>query len=124
MKSLNEPTTPSKASYADTAADFSPTPLLEAFDNFQGSFFDLDQSRVVPAGELKKLKADLCKQMLARGLAAGDRLLAALPNGPLFAAVWAASSAEPNTKPTNAPAKIDNFILTSDTKVMRCHAHH
>src|SRR5579863_1592313 len=91
MKSLNESTMLSKASCADGAADFSPTPLLAAFDNFRGSLVDLDRSRRVCADELKKLKTELCKQMLAHGLTAGDRLLAALPNGPLFAAVWAAS---------------------------------
>ena len=91
MKSSNESTTLSEAHSADAATDFSPTPLLEAFDNFQGSFFDLDRDTSVSAEELKNLKTQLRKQMSARGLTAGDRLLAALPNGPLFAAVWAAS---------------------------------
>jgi long-chain acyl-CoA synthetase len=91
MKSLNESTTLSKIPPADGTADLTPGPLLDAFDNFQGSFFDLDRSRRVSSGDLKKLKTELRKQMLARGIAAGDRILAALPNGPLFAAVWAAS---------------------------------
>ncbi len=90
MKPLNEWMKRSKAPPVDEAADLSPAPLLEAFDNFQGSFFDLDRNTTVSASALKNLKASLYKQMLARGLTVGDRVLAALPNGPLFAAAWAA----------------------------------
>ena len=75
----------------DAEAEFSPQVLLDAFENFQGSFFDLDRDRQISAGELKKLKTELLGQMLRGGLTAGEKLIAALPNGPLFAAVWAAS---------------------------------
>jgi long-chain acyl-CoA synthetase len=76
---------------ADAVAEFSPAPLLDAFENFQGSFFDLDRSRRTSAADLRKLKTELRRQLVKLGVGPGDRLVAALPNGPLFAAVWAAS---------------------------------
>ena len=91
MKSLGESTTPSDTASADPAAEFPPAPLLDAFENFQGSFFDLDWNVRISAGTLKHLKTELRGQMARRGLTAGDRVVAALPNGPLFAAVLAAS---------------------------------
>lgn len=91
MKSSNESKAPFGTPFVDTAAEFSPAPLLGAFENFQGSFFDLDRNVRMSAGALKKLRTKLLKQMLSCGLAAGGRLLTALPNGPVFAAVWAAS---------------------------------
>jgi long-chain acyl-CoA synthetase len=73
------------------AAQFSPAPLLDAFENFHGAFFDLDRDLRISASELKKIKTELRRQMIGSGLRPGDRIIAALPNGPLFAAVWAAS---------------------------------
>lgn len=75
----------------DATAEFSPEPLLHAFENFDGSFFDLDRNVRVSARELKKLKTDLRRKMTETGLGSGDQILVALPNGPLFITVWAAS---------------------------------
>ncbi|MGA8492558.1 MAG: class I adenylate-forming enzyme family protein, partial [Terriglobales bacterium] len=78
--------------FADVAgADFSPTPLLDAFENFDGSFYDLDRNARISASALKKLKTDLGRQIVEAGVGPGDLIVSALPNGPLFAAVWAAS---------------------------------
>jgi len=82
---------PPRTLSAEAAAEFSPAPLLDAFENFQGSFFDLDRGLRISAGELKKLKAEVCEEMKKNGVSAADRVLSAVPNGPLFAAVWAAS---------------------------------
>lgn len=73
------------------SVEFSPTPLLDAFENFEGSFFDLDRNLRISASRLKNLKTELRRKMVDGGLAPGDQIIAALPNGPLFAAVWAAS---------------------------------
>ena len=73
------------------AVEFSPAPLLDAFENFEGSFFDLERNLRISASQLKNLKTDLRRKMIDGGLAPGDPIIAALPNGPLFAAVWAAS---------------------------------
>jgi acyl-CoA synthetase (AMP-forming)/AMP-acid ligase II len=75
----------------EEGGEFSPGPLLNAFENFHGSWFDLDSNVTIAADDLKRLKSELLLQMAQRGLASGDRVLTALPNGPLFAAVWAAS---------------------------------
>jgi acyl-coenzyme A synthetase/AMP-(fatty) acid ligase len=72
-------------------AEFSPAPLLDAFENFAGSFFDLERDARIFAGDLKKLRAELRRKMIGAGLRSGDQIVLALPNGPLFAAVWAAS---------------------------------
>jgi len=83
--------TPSNTASADRITEFSPALLLDAFENFQGSFFDLDRNIRIAAATLKHLRTELRAQMTRQGLTAGDRVIAALPNGPLFAAVWAAS---------------------------------
>jgi long-chain acyl-CoA synthetase len=82
--------TPFNPLSGDAAAEFSPAPLLDALENFQGSFFDLDQNRRTSAADLRKLKAELRKQLVNLGVSPGDRLVTALPNGPLYAAAWAA----------------------------------
>ena len=76
---------------SDAGVSFSPAPLLTAFDKFQGAYYDLDRNIRTSAGDLKRIKNDLIKQASALGLMAGDRIIMALPNGPLFAGVWAAS---------------------------------
>ncbi len=76
---------------ADGAAELSAAPLLDAFENFRGSFFDLDRKRRISAANLLRLRTGLLQQLVKFGVGPGDRLVASLPNGPLFAAVWAAS---------------------------------
>jgi acyl-coenzyme A synthetase/AMP-(fatty) acid ligase len=93
MKSFHVSTKPWSIGSAEEAADYSPEPLLNAFENFRGSWFDLDFNLRITADDLKQLKNELLVQMTQRGLSAGDRMLMALPNGPLFAAIWAASLA-------------------------------
>jgi acyl-CoA synthetase (AMP-forming)/AMP-acid ligase II len=66
-------------------------PLLDAFENFRGSFFDLEHNVRISADQLRQLRAEVRQQMQYLGLGPGDRLIAAPPNGALFAAVWAAS---------------------------------
>jgi acyl-CoA synthetase (AMP-forming)/AMP-acid ligase II len=75
----------------DAVETFSPAPLLNAFEQFHGSFFDLDRHITISAGELKNLRAELSIWLTQQGLAPGSRLVVALSNGPIFAAVLAAS---------------------------------
>jgi acyl-coenzyme A synthetase/AMP-(fatty) acid ligase len=90
MTSSKESKTPCESSRADLPAEFSSAPLLDAFENFRGSWLDLDHKIKTSADELKSVKNKLCAEMRATGLADGDRVVMALHNGPLFAAVWAA----------------------------------
>ncbi|HEX8816036.1 MAG TPA: class I adenylate-forming enzyme family protein [Terriglobales bacterium] len=87
------PTTSPEGAPNITASEFSATPLLDAFENFKGTFHDLDAHIKVSAGELKNLKNEAQRKMTAGGITPGDIVVAALPNGSLFAAVWAASLA-------------------------------
>jgi acyl-coenzyme A synthetase/AMP-(fatty) acid ligase len=91
MKSFHDSMKPYNIGSADQGTEFSPKPLLDAFEDFHGSWFDLDLNIKIAADDLKRLKSELLSQMTHGGLSSGDRVLAALPNGPLFAAVWAAT---------------------------------
>jgi long-chain acyl-CoA synthetase len=87
--------------------EFSPAPLLDAFHRFRGSFFDLDRGTKTSAAELAQAKASVVRYVAERGLAAGDRVVLAVSNGPLFAAVWAAileSGASPVLAHSATPA--------------------
>jgi acyl-coenzyme A synthetase/AMP-(fatty) acid ligase len=84
-------TTPLSSPADQNAVEFSQAPLLDAFENFEGLFFDIERNLRISASELKKLKTEFRRKMVDAGLMPGDRIVAALPNGPLFAAVWAAS---------------------------------
>jgi acyl-CoA synthetase (AMP-forming)/AMP-acid ligase II len=91
MKSFHDLMKPYNIGSADQGTEFSPKPLLDAFEDFHGSWFDLDLNVKIAADDLKRLKSELLSQMTQRGLSPGDRVLTALPNGPLFVAIWAAS---------------------------------
>jgi len=91
MKSFRDSMKPYNTGSVEGGAEFSAEPLLSAFEGFHGCWFDLDLNIKITADELKRLKSELLAQMTNRGLSPGDRILTALPNGPLFAAIWAAS---------------------------------
>jgi acyl-coenzyme A synthetase/AMP-(fatty) acid ligase len=93
MTSSNESKIPYTTPSADSPADFSPSLLLDAFENFHGWWLDLDSGVKTSASELQRARNKLLAEMCATGLADGDRVVVALRNGPLFAAVWAASLA-------------------------------
>jgi acyl-CoA synthetase (AMP-forming)/AMP-acid ligase II len=77
---------------ADLSKDrLSSTPLLDAFENFHGSFFDLERNLRISADSAKRLRTEVRLGMQRLGLGQGERVIAAAPNGVLFAAVWAAS---------------------------------
>ena len=71
----------------------SPAPLLTAAESFRGKIIDLDAQRELSAADFSRLRESLTKQLQQLGLAAGDRVLVALPNGPLFVAMLAATLA-------------------------------
>jgi len=72
------------------AANFSPEPILSAADSYRGQIVDLDAARVVGAAELARARQQLAAALPRSGLAAGDRVIVALGNGPLFVAALAA----------------------------------
>lgn len=61
-------------------------PLLAVAESFRGSWVDLDSSREVDAAAFARGWKGLATCLRGRGLAAGDRVVMAVGNGPLFPA--------------------------------------
>ncbi len=90
MRFWGESKTPFGTPGAEAAGDYSPGPLLDAFENFHGDYFDLEQNRRTSAGEIKRGRDSLREKLERAGVRAGDRIVMAVCNGPLFASAWAA----------------------------------
>ncbi|HEY2838807.1 MAG TPA: hypothetical protein VGJ26_06650, partial [Pirellulales bacterium] len=68
----------------------SPAPILEAVQSYRGTIVDLDASRALTGDEFARARETLTAALAGAGLASGDRLIVAIPNGPLFLAVLTA----------------------------------
>ncbi len=68
----------------------SAAPILDAVERYRGTFVDLDASRVVGPDEFAAARVSLTAALRRQGLQPGDRVLLALPNGPLFVAALTA----------------------------------
>jgi acyl-CoA synthetase (AMP-forming)/AMP-acid ligase II len=68
----------------------SPAPILEAVERYRGTIVDLDASRALSGEEFARAREALTAALAGAGLAPGDRVIVAIPNGPLFLAVLAA----------------------------------
>jgi acyl-coenzyme A synthetase/AMP-(fatty) acid ligase len=68
----------------------SPEPILAAADAFQGSWVDLDRSLTVHAAAFARGWRTLATNLSRYGLDAGDRVIMAVGNGPIFPAALAA----------------------------------
>lgn len=75
----------------------SPAPILDAVDGFRGAIIDLDRSLVVTPASFSNGWQFLSRSMGEHGLAAGDRVIVAVGNGPLFIAAWTAVLARGGT---------------------------
>lgn len=65
-------------------------PLLEAFEGFDGAVHDLDSGRRVSGEALRLARDHLFKGLREQGLEAGEPVLLAVPNSPLFFAAMSA----------------------------------
>jgi acyl-CoA synthetase (AMP-forming)/AMP-acid ligase II len=126
MKFFHGSMKPYNIGSVEESPELSPEPLLNAFENFHGSWFDLDLNIRIAADDLKRLKRDLLSQMTQRGLSSGDRVLTALPNGPLFAAIWAAcleAGASPILVHSDTPEpELDRMVLRWGAKFLATEA--
>ncbi len=75
---------------AGLATDLSPAPLLDAIENYRGSFIDQDRATVVDAAAFARGRSALTTELPQQGLEAGDRVIVAVGNGPQFPAVLGA----------------------------------
>jgi acyl-CoA synthetase (AMP-forming)/AMP-acid ligase II len=72
---------------AQRAVDsLSAEPILAAIENYQGSITDLEDNLTVDAASLAVARGALLSKLQAGGLEAGDRIVIAVGNGPLFVA--------------------------------------
>jgi acyl-CoA synthetase (AMP-forming)/AMP-acid ligase II len=67
-------------------SELSPAPILDAFENYPGSYFDLDRESALDGPELRAFRDRLATGMRRSGLAAGDRVVFCVGNGPAFLA--------------------------------------
>jgi acyl-CoA synthetase (AMP-forming)/AMP-acid ligase II len=74
--------------------DLNALPLLDAFERFTGSFLDLDRGLEMDASALRDARDHLAKRLRRTGLAAADRALINVGNGPCFVAALAAVLSE------------------------------
>lgn len=68
----------------------SPAPILEAVERYRGTIVDLDASRVMSGDEFARAREAVIATLAGAGLVAGDRVIVAIPNGPLFIATLTA----------------------------------
>ncbi len=65
-------------------------PILDSVERYRGTFVDLDTSQIVGPDEFAAARVALIAALRRAGLHSGDRVLLALPNGPLFVATLSA----------------------------------
>ena len=68
------------------AANLSPEPLLATAERYRGTMIDVEQGVVVGRDRFRYGREQLVRGLVSRGLAAGDRALLAVSNGPAFVA--------------------------------------
>jgi long-chain acyl-CoA synthetase len=68
----------------------SPAPILEAAERYRGTIVDVTAACVLGPDEFAKAREQLTRWLAGQGLAAGDRVVLAISNGPLFVATLVA----------------------------------
>jgi acyl-CoA synthetase (AMP-forming)/AMP-acid ligase II len=67
-------------------SELTAAPVLDAFENYSGSYFDLDRESALDGPELRAFRDRLAAGLRNCGLAAGDRVVFCVGNGPAFLA--------------------------------------
>ncbi|MBA2117365.1 class I adenylate-forming enzyme family protein [Bremerella alba] len=63
---------------------WSPDPILEAAESYRGQIIDLDSGRSISSDQFQRLRQHLAQSLKRKGIAAGDRVLVTIANGPMF----------------------------------------
>lgn len=71
-------------------AGLTAAPILEAFDAYSGCYFDLNRGQAVDGDGLRRLRDSTRRGLSGFGVAAGQRVVLCVGNGPLFPATLAA----------------------------------
>ncbi|HEV8004352.1 MAG TPA: AMP-binding protein, partial [Planctomycetaceae bacterium] len=75
---------------AENNQDLTATPLLDLFENYAGSFHDLDRNLKLSGDNLRTARDALTAGLVGQKVAAGDRVLLAVGNGPGFIVAFVA----------------------------------
>jgi long-chain acyl-CoA synthetase len=67
-------------------SELSPAPVLDAFENYSGSYFDLDRESALDGPELRAFRDRLAAGLRKSGIVPGDRVIFCVGNGPAFLA--------------------------------------
>ncbi len=67
-------------------SELSPLPILDAFENYPGSYFDLDREDALDGPEMRAFRDRLAAGMRHNGLSPGDRVVFSVGNGPAYLA--------------------------------------
>jgi len=79
----------SRAAVASPAL-WSPGPILDAVERYQGTMLDLDSGLSLTGDAFARARSSLTRGLREAGLRPGDRVIVALSNGPLFIATLTA----------------------------------
>jgi acyl-CoA synthetase (AMP-forming)/AMP-acid ligase II len=95
--------------------DISPASILDAFENYAGSFFDLDRGIALDGPALRSFRDRLVDALGRNGLSSGDRVVFCVGNGPAFlaglAAVLTAGGSPLLMHPKSPPAELKRTAL-------------
>jgi acyl-CoA synthetase (AMP-forming)/AMP-acid ligase II len=113
---------------ATNTPNLAPTPLLDLFENYAGSFRDLDRPLKLEGPQLRAARDALAAGLTCEkiGLAKGDRILLAVGNGPgfisAFIAVLSVGGSPVLLHVDTPPAELDRLSRSYDARFALCDA--
>ena len=108
--------------------DLAPTPLLDLFENYSGSYHDLDRGLKLGGPQLRSARDALATGLTSQkiGLVAGDRVILAVGNGPgfiaAFIAVLSVGGSPVLVHVDTPPGEIDRLSRSYDARFALCDA--
>ncbi len=108
--------------------NLAPTPLLDLFENYGGSFHDLDRGLKLDGAQMRAARNALVDGFTRQKnpLRSGDRVLLAVGNGPGFlvgfVAVLSAGGAPVLLHVETPPAELDRLARSYDAQFALCDA--
>jgi acyl-CoA synthetase (AMP-forming)/AMP-acid ligase II len=119
---------PDPSKTPEKTADLSPSPILDLFEKYSGTFRDLDRGLALNGGQLRSARGSLAEFLTGKkvGLAPGDRVLLAVGNGPgfilAFVAVLSVGGSPVLLHVDTPPAELDRLSRSYDARFALCDA--